>query len=45
MSPESETHVPGEAGVWVFVLGDMLVFGLFFTVFVYYRGRTPGPAT
>ena len=38
MSPESETHVPGEAGVWVFVLGDMLVFGLFFTVFVYYRG-------
>ncbi|MCZ6892848.1 MAG: cytochrome c oxidase subunit 3 [Gammaproteobacteria bacterium] len=38
MSPESETHVPGEVGVWVFVLGDMLVFGLFFTVFVYYRG-------
>ncbi|RLA44052.1 MAG: cytochrome c oxidase subunit 3 family protein [Gammaproteobacteria bacterium] len=31
-------HVPGEVGIWVFVLGDMLVFGLFFTVFAYYRG-------
>ncbi len=31
-------HVPGEVGVWVFILGDMLIFGLFFIVFVYYRG-------
>ena len=30
--------LPGEAGVWVFVLGDMLIFALFFSVFVYYRG-------
>ena len=30
--------IPGEVGIWVFVLGDMFVFGLFFTVFVYYRG-------
>lgn len=30
--------IPGEVGVWVFVLGDMFVFGLFFSVFVYYRG-------
>lgn len=31
------TDVPGEVGVWVFVLGDMLVFALFFAVFIYYR--------
>lgn len=31
-------HIPGEPGVWVFVVGDMLIFGLFFAVFTYYRG-------
>lgn len=34
-------RVPGEAGVWVFVLGDMLVFGLFFATFVFYRNADP----
>ena len=34
-------EIPGEVGIWVFVLGDMFVFGLFFTVFVYYRGLEP----
>ena len=33
----TDFDVPGEPGVWVFVLGDMLVFALFFSVFVYYR--------
>jgi nitric oxide reductase NorE protein len=37
-APEENHAVPGEVGIWVFVLGDMFVFGLFFTVFVYYRG-------
>src|SRR5690606_21603109 len=32
-----EKHLPGEAGVWVFILGDMLVFSLFFCIFIYYR--------
>jgi heme/copper-type cytochrome/quinol oxidase subunit 3 len=27
-------HIPGEAGIWIFILGDMLVFA----VFVFYRG-------
>lgn len=31
-------HVPGEAGLWVFILGDMLVFGLFFGIFITLRG-------
>ncbi len=26
--------VPGEPGIWIFILGDMTVFGVFFTVFV-----------
>jgi nitric oxide reductase NorE protein len=34
-------HVPGEPGVWVFILGDMTVFALLFGVFVYYRGKQP----
>lgn len=31
------THLPGEVGVWVFILGDMVVFGLFFCTYLYYR--------
>ena len=34
---QARSHIPGEPGVWVFVLGDMLVFGLFFSVYAYYR--------
>lgn len=32
-------HIPGEPGVWLFLLGDMVIFGLFFTVFLYHRGQ------
>ena len=34
---EPDEHIPGEAGVWVFILGDMVVFALLFGAFVYYR--------
>lgn len=34
-------HLPGEVGIWVFILGDMLVFGLLFSTFLYYRGEAP----
>jgi len=37
----ADTHLPGEIGIWVFILGDMAAFGLFFTVFVHDRGRHP----
>ncbi|MEM7469216.1 MAG: cytochrome c oxidase subunit 3 [Pseudomonadota bacterium] len=33
---ESE-HIPGEFGVWIFVLGDMCIFALFFAVYLFYR--------
>jgi nitric oxide reductase NorE protein len=32
-------RIPGEEGIWVFVLGDMTVFALFFATFMYSRGR------
>jgi nitric oxide reductase NorE protein len=30
-------HIPGELGVWVFIIGDMVIFGLFFVTFAVYR--------
>ena len=35
----SPGHVPGEVGIWVFVLGDMTVFAMLFGGFVYYRAE------
>jgi len=34
-------HMPGEEGAWVFILGDMVVFAVFFGVIVYTRGQDP----
>ena len=39
VSRPTETHLPGEAGVWIFIIGDMLIFSLLFIVFVYYRAQ------
>src|SRR5437868_418130 len=36
-----EIHLPGEAGIWVFVLGDMIVFSLFFGAYLFYQGQDP----
>lgn len=38
---KSRPHLPGEPGIWVFILGDMTIFGLFFATFMYYRGQAP----
>src|SRR5208283_3998206 len=32
-------RIPGEEGIWVFVLVDMTVFALFFATFMYSRGH------
>ncbi|NIB38825.1 cytochrome c oxidase subunit 3 family protein [Pseudomaricurvus alkylphenolicus] len=37
--PRVKRHLPAEEGVWVFILGDMMVFSLFFLVFMYYRNQ------
>jgi nitric oxide reductase NorE protein len=32
------SHIPGEAGLWVLIFGEMSVFSLLFGAFLYYRG-------
>lgn len=32
-------HTPGEVGAWVFILGDMVLFALFFATYLVYRGH------
>lgn len=32
-------HVPGEPGIWLLIIGDLLVFTCFFVLFVIYRGE------
>ena len=32
-------HVPGEAGIWIFILGDMAVFAVLFATFLVYRSK------
>ena len=39
--PADRTRVPGEEGIWIFVLGDMTVFALFFGTFMYSRAKNP----
>lgn len=34
--------VPGEAGTWVFIFGDLVVFGIFFLVFAVHRSGHVG---
>jgi nitric oxide reductase NorE protein len=34
-------RIPGEAGVWVFILGDLNVFAVFFIYFLVQRRKQP----
>jgi nitric oxide reductase NorE protein len=34
-------HIPGEAGLWVFLLGDMIMFSVFFGFVAALHGRQP----
>ena len=34
-----QRHLPGEEGLWVFILGDLLMFGVFFGVLVVSRAK------
>ncbi len=35
----STKHVPGDASVWVFVLGDMVIFACYFAAYLFDRGH------
>ncbi|OBY32145.1 cytochrome c oxidase subunit 3 [Mycolicibacter kumamotonensis] len=32
-------HLPGEASMWFFVIGDLLIFGAYFVSYMYFRGQ------
>lgn len=32
-------HVPGDGSMWFFVIGDLIIFGVYFVVYMYYRGQ------
>jgi nitric oxide reductase NorE protein len=34
-------RIPGESGTWVFLFGDMVVFGVFFVTFMVERAKAP----
>jgi len=36
-STDSRPRLPGEEGLWVFILGDLIVFSLFFATYLFYR--------
>lgn len=37
--PVGGGHRPGESSMWFFVIGDLLIFGFYFVVYMYYRGE------
>ncbi|BBX44998.1 cytochrome c oxidase subunit 3 family protein [Mycobacterium cookii] len=38
-SARAEGHVPGESSMWFFVIGDLLIFGVYFVGYMYFRGQ------
>ena len=36
-SNSTSPHLPGEFGIWMFIIGDLVMFSLLFGVFMYYR--------
>ena len=41
VAPTQGRRIPGESGTWVFLFGDMLVFGAFFVTFLVERATAP----
>jgi len=37
--PSGAGHIPGEAGIWVLIFGDMTVFAVLFGTYLYYRAK------
>ncbi|MEE1671553.1 cytochrome c oxidase subunit 3 [Streptomyces sp. WAC07094] len=40
-APRRHRHIPGEPGLWVFLLGDMIMFSVFFGFIAVLHGRYP----
>lgn len=40
--PDNERRLPGDAAVWMFVLGDMVIFAFYFAAFLFDRRKSAG---
>ena len=40
--PCARGHVPGASSMWFFVIGDLLIFGVYFVGYMYFRGQNRG---
>ncbi len=40
--PKPALHLPGDTDIWVFVLGDLVIFSVYFIVFMVYRVHERG---
>ena len=36
---KARNHLPGESSMWFFVIGDLLIFGVYFVGYMWYRGQ------
>jgi nitric oxide reductase NorE protein len=36
---DARGHVPGASSMWFFVIGDLLIFGVYFVGYMYFRGQ------
>ncbi|WP_197374987.1 cytochrome c oxidase subunit 3 [Mycolicibacterium baixiangningiae] len=36
-----ETHLPGDGAMWVMVLGDLIIFGAYFVIYMVHRAMAP----
>jgi nitric oxide reductase NorE protein len=36
---DARNHIPGESSMWFFVIGDLLIFGVYFVTYMYFRGQ------
>jgi len=41
VSREQQRRIPGEPGLWIVIIGDMLVFAILFGVYLHYRADAP----
>lgn len=41
MTEKKQRHIPGEEGIWILILGDLMVFTILFLTFAYYRSFSP----
>jgi nitric oxide reductase NorE protein len=39
LAQQQRTYLPGESSMWVFVLGDLVIFGVYFIIFMVERTR------